>query len=112
MDITATNLSVDAIRAFIEAAEKRKAEEQRRHEAAEKAEREKLHESFLKEEVPADALERVAGMVRKAIETGNKQVLLFQFPSDWLPDKGRSITNHNPDWHEHLVGFAQRAYVY
>src|SRR3954471_19300693 len=110
MDLNASKLSIDSIRVFIEDAKKRQAEEQHRREAAAKAEREKLHESFLKEEVPADALERVADMVRKAIEMGDRQVLIFQFPSDWLPDGGRSITNHDPDWHEHLVGFAQRAY--
>ena len=112
MDITASNLSTDAIRVFIEENEKQKAEENRKHAEAAKAEREKLHQAFLKEEVPGDAMARVALMVRKAVEAGEKEVLLFRFPSDWLPDQGRAITNHAADWHEHLDGFARRAYAY
>ena len=112
MDITANNLSTKAIHAFVEEEKKRKVEEQRKHEAAAKAEREKLHQAFLKEEVPADAMDRVAQMVRRAVERDEKQVLVFQFPSDWLPDQGRSITNRAVDWHEHLDGFARRAYAY
>ena len=112
MDITASNLSTEAIHAFVEEEEQRKAEGQRKHEAAAKAEREKLHETFMKDDVPGDAMGRVALMVRKAVEMGDKQVLLFQFPSDWLPDQGRAITNHAADWPEHLDGFAKRAYAY
>lgn len=112
MDLTAANLSTQAIHAFLGEEAKRKAEEQRRHEAAAKAERDKLHQIFLKEEVPADAMDRVALMVRRAVEKGEKQVLVFQFPSDWLPDQGRAITNQAADWHDRLVGFAQRAYAY
>jgi hypothetical protein len=112
MDITDSNLSADAIHSFIVEREKRKAEESRKHAEAAKAEREKLHDVFLKDDVPEDAMGRVALMVRKAVEMGEKQALLFQFPSDWLPDQGRSITNHAADWHEHLDGFARRAHAY
>jgi hypothetical protein len=112
MDITASNLSAEAIHAFIEEKEKQKAEESRKHAEAAKDEREKLHQAFLKEDVSGDAMDRVAVMVRKAVEMGDKQALVFQIPSDWLPDQGRSITNHAADWPEHLDGFAQRAYAY
>jgi hypothetical protein len=112
MDITARNLSAEAIHTFTEEKARQKAEESRKHVEAAKAEREKLHEAFMKDDVPADAMDRVALMVRKAVEMGEKQVLVFQFPSDWLPDQGRSITNYAADWHEHLDGFAQRAYAY
>jgi len=112
MEITANNFSADAVRALITEKARRLAEEKRQHEESARAEREKLHGTFLREEVPADAMDRVALMVRKALEMGDKQALLFHFPSDWLPDQGRSITNHEPDWHEHLEGFARRAYAY
>jgi hypothetical protein len=112
MDITAGNLSIEAIHAFIEDEEKRKAEDQRKHAEAAKTERQRLHEAFLKEEVPRDAMDHVALMVHKAVEMGENEALVFQFPSDWLPDQGRAISSHAADWHEHLVGLAQRAYGY
>ena len=112
MDINASNFSADAVHAFVAETKKHEAEERRKHDEAAKAEREKLHQAFTKDDVPGDAMGRVALMVRKAVETGEKQALLFQFPSDWLPDQGRAITNHAADWHEHLDGFARRAYGY
>ena len=46
----------------------------------------------------------VAALVAKQIEHGEKQTLLFQFPSDWQPDQGRAVTNHDPDWPRKLEG--------
>ena len=66
----------------------------------------------MKREVQPEAMDRIAALVRKTVDMGDKQALLFQFPSDWLPDQGRAITNHAADWHEHLDGFAKRAYDY
>jgi hypothetical protein len=43
---------------------------------------------------------------------GDKQALVVRFPSDWLPDQGRAITNHDRNWPEKLDGFAKRAYDY
>src|SRR3954468_4912100 len=112
MDITAINLSADAVHAYIEEEKKQEAQDKRKHDEAAKAEREKLHQAFLERDVPQDAMSRIALLVRKAIKMGEKQALLFQFPSDWRSDQGRSITNHAADWHEHLDGFAQQAYAY
>ena len=112
MDITAANLSTDTIHAFLNEKERHKAEERRMREQAAKAEREALHKAFLEQDVPVDAMDRVATMVRKAVEMGEEQALVFQVPSDWLSDQGRSITNHAEDWHEHLDGLARRAYAY
>src|SRR3712207_8043305 len=112
MDITAANLSTDTIHALLAEAERHRVEERHRREETAKAEREKLHRAFLEQDVPADAMDRVATVVRKAVEIGEEQALVFQCPSDWLPDQGRSITNHAEDWHEHLDGLARRAYAY
>jgi hypothetical protein len=112
MDITAQNLSAETIQAFLSEQRTKRHEEDGRREARAKAERDRLHEDFLKLEIPPDALERVALMVRRALEQGERQVLVFQFPSDWLPDQGRSITSRAEDWHAHLDGFARRAYDY
>lgn len=112
MDITAGNLSAEAIHAFLEEKKKQKEAEKRKHEEAAKAEREKLHQAFLNDDVPGDAMARVALVVRRAVEAGEKQALVFRCPSDWLTDQGRSITNHAADWPEHLEGEARRAYAY
>jgi hypothetical protein len=112
MEINASNFSVEAIRAVIAEKERETAEEKRKYEAEAATERKKLHEEFMERQVPADALNRIALMVRAAVERGEKQVLVFQFPSDWMPDQGRSLTTHAENWHEHLDGFARRAYAY
>lgn len=115
MDTTTTSpaeseFSADFIRQMIAQKKEREAAEQRAHEAAMKVQREKLHEEFLGREVKPEAMLRVAALVRKAVEAGEKQALVFQFPSDWLPDQGRAITNHDKKWPEKLDGFAKRAY--
>jgi hypothetical protein len=82
--------------------------------AAERAreERDQLRQKFEKEEVPADALQHMLGMVRKAVERGEKEVIVLHFPSDFLPDSGRSITSGSKEWTQHLSGFAARAYKF
>jgi len=37
---------------------------------------------------------------------------VLQFPSEWLHDQGRAVTNRDPDWHRELEGFPQRAYAH
>jgi hypothetical protein len=112
MDIIDSELSAGAIHAYIEEKRKLDAEEARKQDAAAKAEREKLRGHFMEQDVPQDAMSQVAKLVRRAVEAGEKRALVVQFPSDWLPDQGRAITNHAEDWHEHLDGFAKRAYAY
>jgi hypothetical protein len=104
--------SADSIRAYVARKKEAALAEQRAHEAAAKAEREKLREAFMEREIHPDALDRLAAVVRKAADAGDKQAMLFQFPSDWLPDQGRAITNRERNWHEKLDGFAKRAYDY
>lgn len=110
MSVTGTNLSAQAIWDTI--AEKRKAaeDERRAHEAAAKAERDAIRASFNEREVQPEAMERIALVVRRAVENGDKRAQVLQFPSEWLPDSGRGITSHDPNWHERLDGFPRRAY--
>jgi hypothetical protein len=81
-------------------------------EAAEhaKAQREELRKAFETKEVPTDALERVFMLVRGAVERGDKDALVLQFPCDFLADGGRAINSGSKDWSEHLNGFAARAF--
>jgi len=112
MVITEADLSAQAIRAWIAEKHKAQAEEARRQDEAARAERAKLRQHFMEQEVPADAMAQVARLVRRAVEAGEKRVLVLQCPSDWLPDQGRSISNHAEDWHEHLDGLAARAHAF
>jgi hypothetical protein len=109
---TSGGFTAASIRAYT--ARKKEEESAKRvaHEAAVKADRDILHEAFLKREVSPEALSRVESVVRKAVEAGEKEVMVFQFPSDWLPDQGRAITNQDKDWTRKLDGFAKRAFEY
>ena len=106
------DLTADKIHAYIEQ------EEQQKKAAAAKAaeqvreQREQLRKKFEAEQVPADALQHVFGMVRKAVEHGEKEVMVLHFPSAFLPDMARHIDIGSKDWPEHLSGFAARAYQY
>ncbi|MBV1798900.1 hypothetical protein [Siccirubricoccus sp. G192] len=110
MSFTGNTLSADAVRAYLRSRKEEEAAKQRAHEGVVKAEREKLHQAFLEREVQPEAMDRIATLVRKTVEIGEKQALVLQFPSDWLPDQGRAITNHDKNWQQKLDGFPKRAY--
>jgi hypothetical protein len=110
MSFTGSSLSADAVRSYLQSKKDEEAAKRRAFEASAKVELDKLHEAFNQREVQPEALDRIAVLVRKRIDMGDKQALVLRFPSEWLPDKGRAITNHDKDWHEKLNGFAKRAY--
>lgn len=110
MAITGSTLSAGGIRAFIQAQKDEEAAKQRAHEAEAKAQRETLHAHFLEQEIRPEAMDNIAAVVRKAVEMGEKQALVMRFPSEWLSDQGRAVTNHAPNWPETLTGFAKRGH--
>jgi hypothetical protein len=110
MNITGSTLSADAVRAYLHSKKAEEEAKQRAFEASTKIELDKLHESFDGREVQPEAMDRIATLVRKTIDMGDKQALVLRFPSDWLPDQGRAITNHDKDWYQKLDGFPKRAY--
>jgi hypothetical protein len=112
METIGKDFSAASVRSFLQSKKRQAEEEERAYEAAAKAQREKLREQFMEREVQPEAMQRVVTLVQKAVERGEKQALIFQFPSDWLPDSGRGITSQDPNWHAKLDGFAQRAYAY
>jgi hypothetical protein len=111
MESIGRDFDAASVRSYIRLKKKQVEDEQRAFEAAVKADREKLREEFMEREVRPDAMQRVASLIEKAIDRGEKQVLLFQSPSDWLPDGGRAITSRDPNWPTKLDGFAKRAYA-
>ena len=110
MSFTGNTLSADSVRAYLQSKKEEEAAKQRAYQATVKSEIEKLHEAFNDREVQPEAMDRIAALVRKTVDMGDRQALVVRFPSDWLPDQGRAITNHDKDWHEKLDGFAKRAY--
>lgn len=110
MNITGSNLSADSVRAYLQAKKDEETAKLRSFEAERKAELDRLHETFNAREVQPEAMDRIAALVRRQIEMGEKQALVLRFPSSWLPDQGRAITNHDKNWAASLDGFAKRAY--
>jgi hypothetical protein len=110
MSITGSSLSADAVRSYIQSKKDEEAAKRRAWETEAKSERDKLHEAFEAREVQPEAMDRVAAVIRKAVDMGEKQALVMRFPSDWLTDQGRAITNHADNWPDSLTGFARRAY--
>ncbi|HUA77806.1 MAG TPA: hypothetical protein VMA86_09040 [Acetobacteraceae bacterium] len=111
-DLNLDDLTADKIHAYI----KQEGEQKRAAEAAAqehaRQEREQLRKKFEAEEIPVDALQHVFGMVRSAVEQGQKEVMVLHFPSDFLPDNGRRISIGGEGWPEHLSGFAALAYSF
>jgi len=112
MSITGQSLSAEGIRAYIQARKDEEEAKRRAHEAEQRAEQEKFHQTFMEQEIRPEAMDRIAGMIRKAVDMGERQVMLGKFPSAWLSDQGRAVTNHAPNWPETLDGVARRAYAF
>ncbi|WP_207538152.1 hypothetical protein [Sabulicella rubraurantiaca] len=110
MSFTGSTLSADAVRGYLRSKKDADAAKQRSFETQQKEELDKLHQAFLEREVQPDALDRVAALVRKTVDMGEKQALVLRFPSSWLPDQGRAITNRDRNWSASLDGFAKRAH--
>ena len=110
MSFTGSTLSAGAVHAYLRSVKEEEEAKQRAHQAVAKAERDKLRHAFTEREVRPEALDRIATLVRKSVEMGEKQALVLQFPSDWLPDQGRAITDHHRNWPRKLEGFPRKAY--
>ena len=112
MTLSAQNFSAQSIWNYIDD-KKRSAEATEQAEAAmRRAEQEKLREAFEAREIATDALDRIATLVRRAVDAGEREALVMRVPSEWLPDQGRSITSHDPAWRNRLTGFPKRAYEF
>jgi hypothetical protein len=105
-------LSADSIREYIAAKEKEKRAADAASSERAREEREKLRQQFETEEVPADALQHILSMVQKAVDRGEREVMVMHFPASLLPDSGRRINNGDKDWPRYLSGFAGRAYKF
>ena len=111
-ELNLDDLTADKIQSYIKLQEEQKQAAEAVTAEHAREERKKLQEKFEAEQISADALQHVFGMVRKAVEHGEKEVMVLHFSSDFLPDRGRRISIGSKDWTEHLSGFAARAYSF
>jgi hypothetical protein len=77
---------------------------------AERRERERLAEEFLKGDVSQQERDLIRILVRKAVEKGEDEVMIYSFPSKLCTDEGRAINSADPDWPETLQGKARVLY--
>jgi hypothetical protein len=112
MAITGENLSVQAIWDHLEAERRAAAQKAADHAAEAAAEQEKLRADFMERDILPEAKDRLASLIRKAIEAGEREAMVLRFPSAWLPDQGRGVANHDEGWVEKLEGFPRRAFEF
>lgn len=110
MSFTGSSLSAEVVRSYLQSKKDEEAAKQQALKASINVELDKLRAAFNQREVQPDALDRIALLVQRTIDMGDKQALVLRFPSEWLSDQGRAITNHDKNWYENLDGFAKRAY--
>lgn len=77
---------------------------------AERRERERLAEDFLKGDVTQQERDLIRILVRKAVEKGEYEVMIYSFPSKLCTDQGRAINSADPEWPETLQGKARVLY--
>jgi hypothetical protein len=80
--------------------------------AAETAQREQEHRAGDRRRFEARGLEdaerkAILFKVRAAFESGQREVMLVSFPSDFCTDGGRRVNNRLPGWQDTLPGGAQ-----
>ena len=90
--------SAAGIKARLQRARDAKRSAEEAHRAAHATEMTAMREAFDAQQVPPDAMARVIAVVERSIENGEREALVFQFPSDFMQDSGRSITSQYGDW--------------
>lgn len=105
--------TADEVMKKIAAAEAEKAAEAfRKHaqeEAQKKAEMERLaRPSGLSEQ---EKIELAATVIRRAMDSGRTEMLVYRFPNQLCTDHGRAINQCEPGWEETLIGVPREVYM-
>ncbi len=103
-------ISPGDIRRIVAEKEQAQAREEMEQRKLREAEQAHLHAAFLERDISPDVRRRFSHAVRRAVERGEKEVMVLRFPSDWCTDGGRAINNAEPEWPATLEGYAKRAY--
>lgn len=87
-------------------AEGRKMSDERRRHAEAEAEKKALIEHLSRPSGVSDeeGVRRGAAIIRRAVEAGLTEVLVYRFPNDLCTDHGRAINQMEPGWEETLTG--------
>ena len=102
----------DALRRITDEKDMEKLKEALQRQQTVEEEAKALRQMFTERQIRPEAKRNVSALVRRAAEAGQREVMVFRFPSDWCTDKGRAINNFEPHWPETLTDFAKRAYDY
>jgi hypothetical protein len=105
-------VSADELRDIMYGVGDAKLRERRELEQKQKLAEKALHEEFLKRELAPDLMKRLSVMVSSAAQRGEKEILVFRFPSKFCTDRGRAINNADPNWPETLEGAAKRVFEF
>jgi hypothetical protein len=76
----------------------------------EEEENKRMRETFMTEQITPEGIERVMASLRRAAETGKRELMVGQFPASFCSDGGRAINNLEHDWPKTLQGVAKRGY--
>ena len=82
MTLTPQNFSAQAIWDYVDGKKRAQQAAEPAEAAAKRAEQAKLREAFEGREIAPDALERIATLVRRAVDAGEKEALVMRFPSE------------------------------
>jgi hypothetical protein len=105
-------ITPDQLRRIAEDKEMAKAREALEKKRKADSEHDHLRDAFMSRDIHPEVFERVSRVVTGAAERGEREVLLFRFPSAYCTDRGRTINNSEPDWPKSLTGFAKRAHEF
>jgi hypothetical protein len=104
--------SADEVMKKIALAESEKAAEAFRKHAAEEAQKKAEIErlagpSGLNEQ---EKIELAAKVIRRAIDSGRTEMLVYRFPNQLCADHGRAINQREPGWEKTLTGIPKEVY--
>jgi hypothetical protein len=93
-------------------AEAEKASQAAREHSTAEAEKKALIERLKKPTGLTDEekIQRAAGIVRRAVESGLTEVPIYRFPNELCTDHGRAINQSEPGWENTLTGEAKELY--
>lgn len=88
-------------------------EEARAHQAAE-AEKMRLIEKLTEPSGVSDdeALTRAAILIERAVGNGLREVQVFRFPNQLCTDRGRAISQNEPEWDSTLTGVPKELFEF
>jgi hypothetical protein len=105
-------ITPDQLRRITDDKEMEKAKEALEKKRKVDEERDHFRDAFMSRDVHPEVFARISKVVKSAAERGEREVMLFRFPSEYCTDRGRAINNFEAGWGETLTGFAKRAHEF